>query len=154
VAPASPDPRPYTMDGQAIEPAVQYVQKIKQRCDPDTYRQFLDILSRFHYTPDLTDEVFYFRLHLVPQSAYHSARRKSQDRLRGCSRMHPICALTLGFSCLTEVNSSRRTLRRLRGLRKEIGGNWTLWPIPPLRYLRSANAKQPKRKKRGKRNRH
>lgn len=45
------------MDGQAIEPAVQYVQKIKQRCDPDTYRQFLDILSRYHHTPDTIDEV-------------------------------------------------------------------------------------------------
>ena len=54
--PASPDPR-YGMDGQAIEPAVQYVQKIKQRCDPDTYRQFLDILSRYHHTPDTIDEV-------------------------------------------------------------------------------------------------
>ena len=53
---ASPDPR-YGMDGQAIEPAVQYVQKIKQRCDPETYRQFLDILSRFHHTPDTIDEV-------------------------------------------------------------------------------------------------
>ena len=57
MVPSSPDPRSYAMDGQAIEPAVQYVQKIKQRCDPDTYRQFLDILSRFHHTPDSTDEV-------------------------------------------------------------------------------------------------
>ncbi|KAF8156921.1 hypothetical protein B0H34DRAFT_711197 [Crassisporium funariophilum] len=54
--PASPDPRNYGMDGQAIEPAVQYVQKIKQRCDPDTYRQFLDILSRYHHKPDTIDE--------------------------------------------------------------------------------------------------
>lgn len=53
---ASPYPR-YGMDGQAIEPAVQYVQKIKQRCDPDTYRQFLDILSRYRHTPDTVDEV-------------------------------------------------------------------------------------------------
>ena len=47
------------MEGQAqaIEPAVQYVQKIKLRCDPDTYRQFLDILSRYHHTPDTIDEV-------------------------------------------------------------------------------------------------
>ena len=55
--PVSPDPRSYGMDGQAIEPAVQYVQKIKQRCDPDTYRQFLDILSRYHHTPESIDEV-------------------------------------------------------------------------------------------------
>ncbi|KAH9477606.1 Transcriptional regulatory protein SIN3 [Psilocybe cubensis] len=53
---ASPDPRTYGMDGQAIEPAVQYVQKIKQRCDPETYRQFLDILSRYHHKPDTIDE--------------------------------------------------------------------------------------------------
>ncbi|KAF8869638.1 hypothetical protein CPB84DRAFT_1754931 [Gymnopilus junonius] len=52
----SPDPRTYGMDGQAIEPAVQYVQKIKQRCDPETYRQFLDILSRYHHKPDTIDE--------------------------------------------------------------------------------------------------
>ncbi|KAJ3508561.1 hypothetical protein NLJ89_g5689 [Agrocybe chaxingu] len=55
--PASPEPRSYGgMDGQAIEPAVQYVQKIKQRCDPETYRQFLDILSRYHHTPEAIDE--------------------------------------------------------------------------------------------------
>jgi len=54
---ASPDPRTYGMDGPAIEPAVQYVQKIKQRCSPDTYRQFLDILSRYHHKPDTIDEV-------------------------------------------------------------------------------------------------
>ncbi|KIK06012.1 hypothetical protein K443DRAFT_674585 [Laccaria amethystina LaAM-08-1] len=53
---ASPDPRSYGIDGQAIEPAVQYVQKIKQRCDPDTYRQFLDILSRYHHKSDTIDE--------------------------------------------------------------------------------------------------
>ncbi|KAF4616526.1 hypothetical protein D9613_008571 [Agrocybe pediades] len=53
---ASPDPRTYGMDGPAIEPAVQYVQKIKQRCSPDTYRQFLDILSRYHHKPDTIDE--------------------------------------------------------------------------------------------------
>ncbi len=59
VAPASPDPRTYIMDGQAldVEPAVQYVEKVKLRCDPDTYRQFLDILSRYHRTPDTIDEV-------------------------------------------------------------------------------------------------
>lgn len=57
---SSPDPRSYTMEGQAIEPAVQYVQKIKQKCDPDTYRQFLDILSRYHHTPDSIDEVLVY----------------------------------------------------------------------------------------------
>ncbi|KAK7470657.1 hypothetical protein VKT23_002080 [Stygiomarasmius scandens] len=41
---------------QAMEPAVAYVQKIKQRCDPETYKQFLDILSRYHHKPDTIDE--------------------------------------------------------------------------------------------------
>ncbi|KIK69789.1 hypothetical protein GYMLUDRAFT_34188 [Collybiopsis luxurians FD-317 M1] len=41
---------------QAMEPAVAYVQKIKQRCDPDTYRQFLDILSRYHHSPESINE--------------------------------------------------------------------------------------------------
>lgn len=50
------DPRNYGVDGQAMEPAVQYVQKIKQRCNADTYRQFLDILSRYHHTPDIDEE--------------------------------------------------------------------------------------------------
>jgi paired amphipathic helix protein Sin3a len=53
----SPEARTYGADGQAIEPAVQYVQKIKQRCDPETYRQFLDILSKYHSKPDSIDEV-------------------------------------------------------------------------------------------------
>lgn len=53
----SPDPRAYGVDGQAIEPAVQYVQKIKTRCDAETYRQFLDILSQYHSKPDTIDEV-------------------------------------------------------------------------------------------------
>ncbi|KAJ7649748.1 hypothetical protein FB45DRAFT_730819 [Roridomyces roridus] len=39
-----------------MELAVQYVQKVKQRCDPETYRQFLDILSRWHLKPDTIDE--------------------------------------------------------------------------------------------------
>ncbi|KAJ7475654.1 histone deacetylase complex, SIN3 component [Mycena latifolia] len=51
--PPSVDPK---LEGQAIEPAVQYVQKIKQRCDAETYRQFLDILSRYHHKPDTIDE--------------------------------------------------------------------------------------------------
>ncbi|KZP17508.1 hypothetical protein FIBSPDRAFT_911970 [Athelia psychrophila] len=42
--------------GQAIEPAVQYVQKIKQRCDAETYKQFLEILSRYHQRPESIDE--------------------------------------------------------------------------------------------------
>lgn len=57
-ASGSPDPRMYDrLDGQAIEPAVQYVQKIKQRCDAETYKQFLEILSKYHQQPDTIDEV-------------------------------------------------------------------------------------------------
>ncbi|KAJ3720137.1 hypothetical protein C8R42DRAFT_672803 [Lentinula raphanica] len=41
---------------QAMEPAVAYVQKIKQRCDPDTYKQFLDILARYHHSPESINE--------------------------------------------------------------------------------------------------
>ncbi|KAJ7162085.1 hypothetical protein C8R46DRAFT_954978 [Mycena filopes] len=36
--------------------AAQYVQKLKQRCDLDTYRQFLDILSKYHHKPDTVNE--------------------------------------------------------------------------------------------------
>lgn len=54
---ASPAPITFPANGQAIEPAVQYVQKIKQRCDSETYRQFLDILSQYHSNPDSIDEV-------------------------------------------------------------------------------------------------
>ncbi|KAJ7158939.1 hypothetical protein C8R46DRAFT_907080 [Mycena filopes] len=53
--PRQPSPEP-THGNQTMEPAVQYVQKIKQRCDPDTYRQFLDILSKYHHKPDTIDE--------------------------------------------------------------------------------------------------
>lgn len=37
-----------------VKPAMLYVQKIRQRCDPDTYRQFLDILGT---TSDSADKV-------------------------------------------------------------------------------------------------
>ncbi|KAF9260585.1 hypothetical protein L218DRAFT_1079264 [Marasmius fiardii PR-910] len=56
----TPDPAPALPRGaaqqQAMEPAVAYVQKIKQRCDPEVYKQFLDILSRYHHAPDTIDE--------------------------------------------------------------------------------------------------
>ncbi|KAG7097684.1 hypothetical protein E1B28_005009 [Marasmius oreades] len=59
--PATPDPAPTLPRGaaaqqQAMEPAVAYVQKIKQRCDPEVYKQFLDILSRYHHAPETIDE--------------------------------------------------------------------------------------------------
>lgn len=45
-----PDPSVYGvgLDSVSIEPAMQYVQKIKQRCDEATYRRFLEILGRCH----------------------------------------------------------------------------------------------------------
>lgn len=52
----SPDPGPYLV-GHAIEPAVQYVQKIKASCDHETYRQFLGILSQYHHATEAIDEV-------------------------------------------------------------------------------------------------
>ncbi|KAJ7903728.1 hypothetical protein B0H14DRAFT_2666128 [Mycena olivaceomarginata] len=61
-APPAPSPtrppsaEPKQHESQTIEPAVQYVQKIKQRCDAETYRQFLDILSKYHHKPDTIDE--------------------------------------------------------------------------------------------------
>ncbi|KAG1721864.1 uncharacterized protein EDB91DRAFT_1064220 [Suillus paluster] len=54
-----PDPNMYGMnlgDSSSIEPAVQYVQKIKQRCDEATYRRFLEILGKYHNTTDAVDE--------------------------------------------------------------------------------------------------
>ncbi|KAF9445685.1 hypothetical protein P691DRAFT_805298 [Macrolepiota fuliginosa MF-IS2] len=62
IVPLGPNVRPPSPEsggaynGQAIEPAVQYVQKIKNRCEPETYRQFLDILSRYHHKPETIDE--------------------------------------------------------------------------------------------------
>ncbi|KII91290.1 hypothetical protein PLICRDRAFT_105502 [Plicaturopsis crispa FD-325 SS-3] len=51
------DPSAYMQgpDG-AIEPAVEYVRRIKERCDEETYRQFLEILSRYHQTPHTMEE--------------------------------------------------------------------------------------------------
>lgn len=47
----------YGVDSVSIEPAVQYVQKIKQRCDEGTYRRFLEILGRYHNSmADAVDE--------------------------------------------------------------------------------------------------
>ena len=59
--PASPEPHgAYGAEPpQAIEPAVQYMQKIKRCCDPETYQQFLDILSRYHHKPETINEVHY-----------------------------------------------------------------------------------------------
>ncbi|KAG1890523.1 uncharacterized protein F5891DRAFT_964831 [Suillus fuscotomentosus] len=54
---AEPDANMYgSLDSSSIEPAVQYVQKIKQRCDEATYRRFLEILGKYHNTTDAVDE--------------------------------------------------------------------------------------------------
>lgn len=52
------------LDSVSIEPAVQYVQKIKQRCDEATYRRFLEILGRYHNMADAVDEVSPFCAHI------------------------------------------------------------------------------------------
>ena len=109
----SPDPRAYGMDGQAIEPAVQYVQKIKQRCDPETYRQFLDILSRYHHKPDTIDEVRIFSFVSFPETLFISqptvSRRKSRGRSPAYSKMPPTCAPTSASSCPIAASSSWTT---------------------------------------------
>lgn len=50
------DPITFGVDNVSIEPAVQYVQKIKQRCDDGTYRRFLEILGRQYQVPDAVNE--------------------------------------------------------------------------------------------------
>ncbi|KAF7327545.1 HDAC-interact domain-containing protein [Mycena kentingensis (nom. inval.)] len=59
-APLPPVPKLSQREAQkarnAVDPAIQYVQKIKQRCDPKTYQQFLDILSDFHHAQEPVDE--------------------------------------------------------------------------------------------------
>lgn len=55
--PADPVTYGLNLDTISIEPAVQYVQKIKQRCDEATYRRFLEILGRYHNMADAVDEV-------------------------------------------------------------------------------------------------
>ena len=60
-----PDPSMYGgLDTVSIEPAVQYVQKIKQRCDEATYRRFLEILGRYHNMAEAVDEASPFCAHL------------------------------------------------------------------------------------------
>ncbi|KAG1843781.1 paired amphipathic helix, partial [Suillus subalutaceus] len=56
---AEPDANMYSsLDSSAIEPAVQYVQKIKQHCDEAMYCQFLENLnkSKHHNTTDAVNE--------------------------------------------------------------------------------------------------
>ncbi|KAL0958045.1 hypothetical protein HGRIS_000221 [Hohenbuehelia grisea] len=43
-------------DGLTYEPAVQYVQKIKKRCDEETYKAFLAILTSYYNYPGSVDE--------------------------------------------------------------------------------------------------
>ena len=102
LGPASPDPRLYVADEQAMEPAVQYVQKIKQRCDPDTYRQFLDILSQYHHKPGTMDEVSFRKSchHILKLTC---TRKKSRGRSPDSSKMRLICVPISASSCPKEV---------------------------------------------------
>ncbi|KAF7295372.1 putative histone deacetylase complex, SIN3 component [Mycena indigotica] len=54
--PTPPTPVEETRENRSFDPAIQYVQKVKQRCDPETYEQFLDILSSFYHSREPTDE--------------------------------------------------------------------------------------------------
>jgi paired amphipathic helix protein Sin3a len=79
------DPRMLpAIDGEAIQPAMQYVQKIKQRCDPEVYRQFLEILSQYHSDPDTIDEVSCrgFKLSLL-----HTNHIKQEEVSRQIARL-------------------------------------------------------------------
>ncbi len=94
-----------TYNGQAIEPAVQYVQKIKNRCDPETYRQFLDILSRYHHRPETIDEV------RVQNSAYSYFpnviyRKRFHGKLPGYSRMLRTFEQIFGSLCQSKADNS------------------------------------------------
>ncbi|EEB99757.1 hypothetical protein MPER_00487, partial [Moniliophthora perniciosa FA553] len=48
----------HTQQQQEMDPkvAIAYLQKVQQRCDPEVYKQFLDILSRYHQAPETTNE--------------------------------------------------------------------------------------------------
>lgn len=56
IVPSDPSVYGVGLDSVSIEPAVQYVQKIKQRCDEATYRRFLEILGRYHNMAETVDE--------------------------------------------------------------------------------------------------
>ncbi|KAK7036539.1 hypothetical protein VNI00_011472 [Paramarasmius palmivorus] len=44
-------------DGSSVQQRTDaYIHQVKQRCDPETYKQFLDILSRYHHAPETIDE--------------------------------------------------------------------------------------------------
>ena len=103
VLPASPDLR-YGLDGQTIGPAVQYVQKIKQRCDPDTYRQFLDILSRYHHEPNTIDEVCFMCFYEYLTQDF-VPRKKFQNRSPYFSRMPLISEQISVSSCQTAASN-------------------------------------------------
>ncbi|KAJ7598551.1 hypothetical protein C8J56DRAFT_769732 [Mycena floridula] len=46
------------LDGQpSFEPALQFVQLVEQHCGPHVYKEFLDILWRYHKNDPLMDEV-------------------------------------------------------------------------------------------------
>ncbi|KAI6037598.1 hypothetical protein EDC04DRAFT_2897379 [Pisolithus marmoratus] len=100
------DPITHGMDSVSIEPAVQYIQKIKQRCDEGTYRRFLEILKRYHSsTGDGVDEVSVPRSYrtLFKLTFSNRPRERSQAKLPGFSRMTQTCALISAYSCQTRA---------------------------------------------------
>ena len=122
------DPITYglNMDTVSIEPAVQYVQKIKQRCDEATYRRFLEILGRYHNMADAVDEVSrnsHFPLQL-PSFLYLPSGR-FLPKLLGSSKMTRTYGLISGYSCQRRakhfLTKSRKIFLRfpLRGARDQ-----------------------------------
>ena len=94
------------LDPQLIEPAIQYVRKIKESCEPDVYRQFLAILHRYHGKPDAVDEVRpslpSFLLSLTPRIS-HSGRYRR--RSPSSSRTPQNSAPTFAYLCPTDPSS-------------------------------------------------
>ena len=98
------------LDNVSIEPAVQYVQKIKQRCDEATYRRFLEILGRYHNMAEAVDEASPFCAHTccsqVTDQYYVPYRGRCPPKSLDCSKMILICARTSEYLCLRRVRHS------------------------------------------------
>lgn len=113
-APASPNPLSVyggiAGEGPAIEPAVQYVQKIKQRCDAETYKQFLDILGQYH-KKGTVDEVCLPSFHT--SFADYIVSVKYICGYPVCSRTPPTFVQISEFSCLIRVSRCLTSLTRI-----------------------------------------
>ena len=114
--PSDPNMYGVGLDSASIGPAMQYVQKIKQRCDDATYRRFLEILGRYHHMADAVDEASPFiRIYAAHRSLITCilSRERCLPRLLDCSRMIPIYALTFEYSCLRSPKHSSMTRKIL-----------------------------------------